>query len=126
MSSEIEYPPQRVFYVTVCAKTDDINQASEEAEAFLGEMIYNTTPVGVESGRIQFVLNEDTADTSEEDQSTTWTGGAVVDIQVDPSQLAFVDDIHKWLEHINSWDSSLNLYLGEGRDQILRMSVRSI
>jgi hypothetical protein len=125
VSQEIEYHPQRLFSIKVCASTDLIDQAAEQAKAFLQEMVYNTTPVGVEAGRIQLVLSEDNSERSEEEHSTTWRGSAAVDIEVDPRNPVFADDIHKWLDHINGWDASLNLYLGQGRDQILWMSVES-
>ena len=126
MSRQAETSTQRLFYLRVCASTNDIDQVTQEAKDFFASVAYNASPVGITVSRVQLVLDESKAETSEDDDNTTWSGGVVVDLEIDDSRPAFSDQLNNWLNDITSWDQSLNLYLGEGRDQIIWLSVKAI
>jgi len=94
-----------------------VQQAQEVAENFLSEMVYDSSPVGVDIKSLSVQLQDD-PQLVEESSDVVWVGSVQLQLSIDPELAAYADHLEEWAQNLSDWHQELNAYLAQGEDQV--------
>lgn len=94
-----------------------MQQVQEVAENFLREMIWDSSPVGVDIQSLSVQLEEEPR-LAEESADVVWLGSVELHLKIDPELSAVSYHLEEWSTHLADWHQELNAYLAQGEDQV--------